>query len=81
MKKEIQIQEKSLQKKKQRISKRITKLKDIIAKVEDRFFEGLIDSETFKNSKIRYAKKIKVFENEILRLKNFNPVFEFQSRM
>jgi len=49
---------------------RTVKLQNIIANAEDRFFEGLIDPEAFKNSKIRYMNRIKSHEDKMLTLKN-----------
>ena len=81
IKKEIQRQEKMLDQESEELNNKIAKLKTVIAGAEDKFFEGVIDPETFKNSKKRYLGRIKSLEEQILRLKNFNPVFEFQSRV
>ncbi|WP_165583350.1 recombinase family protein [Aquimarina atlantica] len=81
IKDKVRNKEKSRSEKIQRIESKISKLQDVISKAEDRLFEGLIDSVTFKNSKLRYIQKIKVCQNKILALKNFNPTFEFQHRI
>ncbi|TPN84431.1 recombinase family protein [Aquimarina algicola] len=72
IKREIQEQEQSLEEDRLKIQKQITRIRDIISQAEDRFFEGFMDQETFKNSKIRYLQKIKNLEDEILRLDNFD---------
>ncbi len=48
-----------------------------IAKAEDKHFEGVIDSETFINSKKRYTNKINKLQDELLKIKHFNRAFEF----
>lgn len=77
----VQKKEKLLVGKKEKLHQKIEKLKKTIARAEDRLFKGLVDSETFRNSKRRYADKINKCQDKMLKFKHFNSVFEFQNRI
>lgn len=53
----------------------------MILKAEDSFFQGLIDSDTFINSKRRYNNMINKYLGKVLKSEHFDRTFEFQSRV